>query len=760
MLSSWMVWVGSGAVPGVAGCLLAVRAFLNRDARANWPVPFLLAVYGFASVWPHFATSLAAAEAAEQWSAAAFAPLLMAAWAQSAPRGRRSFLVLYIALAALVAVLTLSPWFAPAGAWRFGSRLDLSGDLAALRFENGPLRWSWAALLGAVGTAAFAQSLLFRRPSWQVAGGSGLLLLAVGLEAARPWMIVALGPWAAAFAAAALAMAPESNGEAQHPAAREQAFDHMGDGVLVVDAEGNVVDANPALAHLFAVDPERIPGRKLSALSFGSDLIDLLGQTGYHELEIWEAGRERFLGASVRSLPSKGRKQSGTVLVLNDITERKVLERSLLDTSQHLQTLLEETERLAQEAQAANEAKSRYLATISHEIRTPLNGLIGMTELLQRTELTAEQREQAMNIQACGETLLRLVNDVLDISKIEAGHMTLESIEFDLIGLLDDVAEPHRASAQQKGVNLHVSRPQAVVPLVYGDPLRLRQILHNLLSNAVRFTERGFVRLILETKPTAPGFLHATLTVSDTGIGIEPDRIYRIFEDYEQADATIARRYGGTGLGLGITKQLVDLMGGKIAVRSKLGEGSQFQVDLTLPVAGTPAQTRLPGTEAPDSDWTPLPEPPKPEPIRPERPRPAEKAKLAEKDAFPRLRVLVAEDDEVSILVVSGQLDFLGCQYEIARDGAQAVRLARTSAFDIVFMDMHMPVMGGLDATREMRTAGVRVPILAMTAAVMDDEVQACLDAGMNGVVTKPISAETIARALAEHTGDGAASAS
>jgi PAS domain S-box-containing protein len=753
-----MVWVGSGAVPGIAGCFLAVRALLRRDARTNWPVPVLLVLYGFASAWPHFAPSLAVAEAAEQWSAAAFAPLLMAAWAQSAPRGRRAFLVLYVGLAIVVAGLTLAPWFAPAGAWRSGSRLDLSGDMAALRFENGPLRWAWASLLFAVGTAAFAQSLLFRRPSWQVACASGLLLLAVGLEAARPWTIVALGPWAAALATAALAMAHESAGELQHPVAREQAFDHMGEGVLVVDADGTVVDANPALAQLFSVDLGRISGRKLSALSFGSDLIDLLGQTGYHELEIWEAGRERFLGASVRSLPRMGRNQGGTVLVLNDITERKVLERSLLDTSRHLQVLLEETERLAREAQAANEAKSRYLATISHEIRTPLNGLIGMTELLQRTELTPEQREQAKNIQACGETLLRLVNDVLDISKIEAGHMTLESVEFDLIALLDDVAEPHRVSAQQKGVNLHVSRPQGVVPLVYGDPLRIRQILHNLLSNAVRFTERGFIRLILETKPTAPGFLQAMFIVSDTGIGIEPDRIYRIFEDYEQADSTIARRYGGTGLGLGITKQLVDLMGGKITVRSKLGEGSQFQVDLTLPVGGAPVQNRLTGAEAPESKRTSLPDSPVPEPVRQEKPRPREKANLAEKGAFSRLRVLVAEDDEVSILVVSGQLDFLGCQYEIARDGAQAVRLARTSAFDIVFMDMHMPVMGGLDATREMRAAGVRVPILAMTAAVMDDEVQACLDAGMNGVVTKPISGETIARALAEYTGDGAKS--
>lgn len=373
-----------------------------------------------------------------------------------------------------------------------------------------------------------------------------------------------------------------------------------------------------------------------------------------------------------------------------------------------------ELEKAVYSAEAASRAKSNFLANMSHEIRTPLNGVIGMTEIVLDSNLTKDQRNNLEIVRYSGEHLLSILNDILDLSKIEAGKMSIENKVFSMPKLLEGVVSLFRARADEKGIQLNLEIDKSLGQNYIGDIIRIRQVLANLIGNAIKFTEIGEVTLSV-----FPNANKIFFSVRDTGKGINPERLDLIFSPFTQEDESTTRIHGGTGLGLTITKQLVEIMGGKLSVSSVLNQGSTFQFYLPLL----------------ESDSLPEDE---------ERLGKLRSSNL--KMRSPQiLKILIVEDSEINLIIVKRMITDLGHEVYYANNGKKAVSMIQNFNFDLVFMDWSMPEMDGIEATRVIRSQEAsenkkRIPIIALTANAMQENIDACLAAGMDDFLSKPVS--------------------
>ena len=410
-----------------------------------------------------------------------------------------------------------------------------------------------------------------------------------------------------------------------------------------------------------------------------------------------------------------------------DISDRRqaldALEASRRELEARVQERTQALARATAEAHAANEAKSAFLANISHEIRTPMNAIVGLTRLLARSAHDAEEAGRIARIEVAAEHLMTLIGDVLDLSKIEAGRMTLEQLPLDLPALLEDALGLFALPAQAKGIALRL-HTAGVPEGLLGDPTRLRQAVLNLVGNAVKFTERGAVVLDVRVLDETADAVRLRFEVTDTGPGISAEVAQRLFGAFEQGDASTARRHGGTGLGLAITRRLAEMMGGEVGLTSEPGCGSTFWFTARLARDPQPAV------------HDPAPAPPCPS------------AADRVRRLYAGRQVLLVEDNPVNQEIALAVLAQGGLDVRVADDGASALQLAQAGPVDVVLMDLHLPDMDGFEITRRLRQAGVTAPVLAVTASALPLERSQCIAAGMVDFVTKPLDPEALHEAL------------
>ena len=388
---------------------------------------------------------------------------------------------------------------------------------------------------------------------------------------------------------------------------------------------------------------------------------------------------------------------------------------------------MDNAKKMAVEAQAANVAKSRFLANMSHEIRTPMNGVIGMIELLMQTPLSEKQKHYAKMLESSGKAMLNLINDILDLSKIEAGKLELEKHNFNLQQIVDESLDIFRLTAENKGLLLQSDIDPDVPPHLCGDSGRLLQILINLIGNAVKFTDQGSVKIAVNLEQKSDKTVILRFKIQDTGIGISKEKQHLLFNSFEQLDSSSTRKFKGTGLGLAISKKLVELKGGIIGVESTEGKGSLFWFNCSFAI-GSDSETKRKTSKK--IKHTPQ-----------------------EIENLKGHKILLAEDNIVNQKVTAGMLEKLGIGVDIAENGQEAINAMKKKKYDLVIMDVQMPVMDGITATQKIRRdaenqPNIDIPIIAMTANATEGDRYICIDAGMNDYITKPISSASLTEIL------------
>ncbi len=501
----------------------------------------------------------------------------------------------------------------------------------------------------------------------------------------------------------------------------EFAMDSVGIGIHWVDfATGRFIHVNRYAAEILGYTPEELLQRTVTDIdphfpeAAFQEINQRIRQQGHLKFETEQIRRDgSCVPVEMTVYYHEGSEATPPRMIsfMLDITQRKQVEQELREAKAA--------------AEAASQAKSAFLANMSHEIRTPLNAILGLNHLMQASALPPEQQDRLRKMAVAGRHLLSIINDILDLSKIEAGRMELESDNFHLSAVIDNVASIIRDVAQGKGLSIETD-PDGVPLWLRGDVTRLRQALLNLASNAVKFTERGTIAvraLLLETHGDQ---LLVRFEVADTGIGLSAEQLGRLFQNFQQADSSTARKYGGTGLGLALTKRLVEMMGGEVGVDSTAGHGSTFWFTLVLQHGHGP----MPAVNAVDKT-------------------PSDELRL--RKLHRGARILLAEDNPINVEVVEQMLLAAGLDVTVAQHGRIALDTASTGAFDLILMDMQMPVMDGLEATRSIRHLPdyTTTPIVALTANAFSEDRRACLEAGMNDVLTKPVEPAALYKTLA-----------
>jgi len=498
--------------------------------------------------------------------------------------------------------------------------------------------------------------------------------------------------------------------------------------VKTVNPNGDVIDMNPAGMNMIGVtDVREVRGRNLSQMvdardwpTYQKNMTSVFqGETLTWQFRCKTEGSEpRWMEQTAAPIFSTNDSETVVemVAITRDITEKKKTEASLLAAKE--------------KAERANAAKTNFLANMSHEIRTPMNAILGMVNMLTETSLNDEQQERLSVIQESGESLLRILNDVLDLSKVEAGRIDLEESSFRVTDQIEKLHRLHSANAAKKNLSLELTGCEHMAAERSGDPVRILQILNNLIDNAIKFTPSGSVSGTFtcgnccssEKQDSAADSVHIVIT--DTGIGMTETQTDKVFAPFKQADASMTRRYGGTGLGLTIAKELTELMSGSIKVKSEVDQGTSFEITLELPPVQQECQT---------------------EPTTP----PEKEVAFIEDNEKRTLQILAVEDGDVNRLVLSHILKKINADVVMTSDGKQAIEAFENGIFDLILMDIHMPVMDGIAAAAEIRKiekkrGSKETAIVAVTASVTDMEVNQYKAFGFCNCIAKPINPERI----------------
>jgi signal transduction histidine kinase/DNA-binding response OmpR family regulator len=509
------------------------------------------------------------------------------------------------------------------------------------------------------------------------------------------------------------------------------AMEAMADGIAFLDADERLILCNEAYRGFV--------GHRSEIAAPGTSMVDSMahaarvGGAPPGRADTWVAEQVEALRRGEPVLISYAPQRWARVLMRGADDRRKVV--LITDVSQErrrqreLEKALGSAEKSRSEAEAANQAKSTFLATMSHEIRTPMNGVLGMMDVLEAQGLGEAQRGTVVTMRDSATALLHIIDELLDFSKIEAGALDLEDVPFSLSGIVDGTVATFRPQAARKGLSLVAAVAPGSADALLGDPTRVRQILFNLLGNALKFTERGGAMVKARTEPLGGGHTRVTLSIEDTGVGMNAAQMARLFQPFAQADSSTTRRYGGTGLGLSIVRRLAQAMGGDVTIDSRPGMGSTFTV--TLELSAAPADSPLVGLQAGNVPSAAAPSPT----IR------------------AGARVLVVDDHPVNRDVLQGQLRALGVAADTAADGREGLAAWRQGDYALVFADVHMPDMDGFEMTARIRieeaqTRRSHTPIVAVTANAMRGEDERCRAAGMDAYLAKPVALDRLRTTL------------